>query len=167
MSKHEKSGSGPRPGGADDTETIEVQDSGQTLEGVLEEEERTALEESGARLRLAQKNFDELKDRHLRKLAEFENMRKRAERERSEYFRSALGGFLLDLFPISGVAEVGTSGPFDPNVHDAVATEPRSDVPKDTILDVLRKGYFLNDKLLRPALVKVAVPPEEKPRDVS
>jgi molecular chaperone GrpE len=203
MSKNEKGGRGPVPDAADDTGTIEVHDSGQTLEGVLEEEERTALEESGARLRLAQKNFDELKDRHLRKLAEFENMRKRAERERSEYFRSALGGFLLDLFPISdtfdralahasaealdtdfgqgvtmirrqlddlwkryGVAEVDTSVPFDPNVHDAVATEPRSDVPKDTILDVLRKGYFLNDKLLRPALVKVAVPmPEGKNED--
>ena len=98
--KSEKGGRGPGPEAPDDT-TIEVQDSGQTLEGVLEEEERTALEESGARLKLAQKNFDELKDRHLRKLAEFENMRKRAERERSEYFRTALGGFLLDLLPIS------------------------------------------------------------------
>ena len=95
MSKNEKDGRGPVPGAADDTGTIEVHDSGQTLEGVLEEEERTALEESGARLRLAQKNFDELKDRHLRKLAEFENMRKRADREKAEYFRSALGNFLL------------------------------------------------------------------------
>jgi molecular chaperone GrpE len=202
MSKNEKGGRGRSPDAADDTGTIEVHDSGQTLEGVLEEEERTALEESGARLRLAQKNFDELKDRHLRKLAEFENMRKRAERERSEYFRSALGAFLLDLFPITdtfdramahapaealetdfgqgvamirrqfddlwnkyGVVEVDTSGPFDPNVHEAVATEPRGDVPKDTILGVLQKGYFLNDKLLRPALVKVAVPPDEGNRE--
>ena len=78
MSKNEKGGRGPVPDAADDTGTIEVHDSGQTLEGVLEEEERTALEESGARLRLAQTNFDELKDRHLRKLAEFENMKKRA-----------------------------------------------------------------------------------------
>ncbi len=199
--KSEKGGRGPSPDAPDDT-TIEVHDSGQTLEGVLEEEERTALEESGARLKLAQKNYDELKDRHLRKLAEFENMRKRAERERGEYFRNALGGFLLDLLPISdtfdralahapaealatdfgqgvgmirrqlddlwkryGVVEVDTSSPFDPNVHDAVATEPRGDVPKDTILDVLRKGYFLNDKLLRPALVKVAVPEEGEGRE--
>jgi molecular chaperone DnaK len=65
---------------------------------------------------------------------------------------------LDDLWKKYGVVEVDTSGLFDPNVHDAVATEPRSDVPKDTILDVLRKGYFLNEKLLRPALVKVAVP---------
>src|SRR5258706_696461 len=200
-SKNEKGGRGPSPE-ARDGPAIEVQDSGQTLEGVLEEEERTALEESGARLKLAQKNFDELKDRHLRKLAEFENMRKRAERERGEYFRNALGGFLLDLLPISdtfdralahapeealttdfgqgvgmirrqlndpwkryGVVEVDTSGPFDPHVHDAVATEPPSDQAKDTILDVLRKGYFLNDKLLRPALVKVAVPDEGEGRE--
>ena len=101
-----------------------------------------------------------MKDRHLRKLAEFENMRKRAEREKNEYFRHALANFLLDLFPISdgfdralahaseadleddfgqgvamirrqldellkkyGVSEVDTSGAFDPNVHEAVATE--------------------------------------------
>jgi molecular chaperone GrpE len=136
-----------------------------------------------------------LKDRHLRKLAEFENMRKRAEREKNEYFRHALANFLLDLFPISdsfdralahaseedgqsdfgqgvsmirrqldelfrkyGVSEVDTSGFFDPNVHEAVATEPTDDVAKDAIVDVLRKGYYLNEKLVRPALVKVAVP---------
>jgi molecular chaperone GrpE len=198
VSRKEDGGPDPR-GNAD--ETIELRDSGQTLKGVLEEEERSALEETGDRLKLIQKNFEELKDRHLRKLAEFENMKKRGERERAEYFRSALGSFLLDLFPISdtfdralahatpeelqtdfgqgvamirrqlddlwkkyGVAEVDTSGLFDPNVHDAVATEPRGDVPKDTILDVPRRGYYLNDKLLRPALVKVAVPEDENPR---
>ena len=194
MSRKEGSGRDPRAD-ADDTGTIELQDSGQTLEAVLEEEERSAIAAAGEKLRSVQKDLEELKDRHLRKLAEFENMRKRAEREKGEYFRSALGNFLLDLFPISdsfdralshapddalqtdfgqgvamirrqfdelfkkyGVAEVDTSGPFDPNVHEAVATESAPGVPKDKILEVLRKGYLLNDKLLRPALVKVAVP---------
>jgi molecular chaperone GrpE len=143
--------------------------------------------------------LEELKDRHLRKLADFENMRKRAEREKAEYFRHALSNFLVDLFPIAdgfdralthaseeslgsdfgqgvamirrqvddlwkkyGVSEVDTSGTFDPNLHEAVSTEPRDDIPKDTILEVLRKGYLLNDKLLRPALVKVAVHPPKK-----
>jgi molecular chaperone GrpE len=55
---------------------------------------------------------------------------------------------------------VDTSGPFDPNLHEAVATEPTPGVAKDTILEVLRKGYLLNDKLVRAALVKVAVPKE-------
>ncbi len=194
MSRKEGSGRGPRAED-DDTSTIEVQDPGQTLEAVLEEEEQSAIAKAGEKLRSVQKDLEDLKDRHLRKLAEFENMRKRAEREKGEYFRSALGNFLIDLFPISdsfdralahapadalqtdfgqgvamirrqfnelfkkyGVAEVDTSAPFDPNVHEAVATEPAPGVPKDTILEVLRRGYFLNDKLLRPALVKVAIP---------
>jgi molecular chaperone GrpE len=197
MKRKEEGGRGPRQE-ADDTGTIEVQDSGQTLEAVLEEEEQSAIAAAGDKLRSVQKELEELKDRHLRKLAEFENMRKRAEREKGEYFRSALGNFLLDLFPISdsfdralahapaealqtdfgqgvamiwrqfdelfrkyGVTEVDTSGPFDPNLHEAVATEPTPGVPKDAILEVLRKGYLLNDKLLRAALVKVAIPVRE------
>ena len=189
----------PLPGAAADPETIEVNDPEATLEAVLEEEERSAIASAEEKLRSAQKDLNDLKDRHLRKLAEFENMRKRAEREKTEYFRFALRNFLLDLFPVSdsfdralahasaealetdlgqGVAmirrqidelwrkydvfEVDTSGTFDPNVHEAVATEATDEVPKDTILEVLRRGYFLNDKLLRPALVKVAVPKDSE-----
>ena len=189
-----------RKGPAADDGTVEVEDDGQTLEAVLEEEEQSAIAAAEERLKAVQQNLEELKDRHLRKLAEFDNMRKRAEREKNEYFRHALGNFLVDLFPITdsfdralahaskqdlegdlgqgvamirrqfdelwrkyGVAEVDTTGPFDPNVHEAVATEETSDVPKDTIVEVLRRGYFLNDKLLRPALVKVAVPPDDQP----
>jgi len=192
-------GKDPRRGrAAPDDGTVEVEDSGQTLEAVLEEEERSAIAAAEEKLRAVQQNLEELKDRHLRKLAEFDNMRKRAEREKNEYFRHALANFLVDLFPITdsfdralahaskedvegdlgqgvamirrqfdelwkkyGVAEVDTSGLFDPNVHEAVATESTDDVPKDTIVEVLRRGYYLNDKLLRPALVKVAVPPDD------
>ena len=198
MTRKNEGGHGRSPD-ADDTGTIEVRDPGQTLEAVLEEEENSAIAAAEEKLKSAQSALEELKDRHLRKLAEFEYMRKRAEREKSEYFRSALGDFLLDLFPISdsferavahaspqelqtdfgqgvalirrqfdelwkkhGVVEVDTSGLFDPNVHEAVATEPAAGVPKDTILEVLRTGYLLNGKLLRPALVKVAVRPEEE-----
>ena len=181
-----------------DDGTVEVEDDGQTLEAVLEEEERSAIAAAEEKLKAVQQNLEELKDRHLRKLAEFDNMRKRAEREKNEYFRHALGNFLVDLFPITdsfdralahaskddlegdlgqgvamirrqfdelwrkyGVTEVDTSGLFDPNVHEAVATEATSEVPKDTIVEVLRRGYFLNEKLLRPALVKVAVPADD------
>jgi len=186
-------------GRAEDPGTLEVEDSGQSLEAVLEEEEQSAIAAAEEKLKAAQQKLEELKDRHLRKLAEFENVKKRAEREKNEYFRHALANFLLDLFPVSdgfdralshaseesresdlgqgvamirkqldelwkkyGVTEVDTSGFFDPNVHEAVATEATDDVPKDAILDVLRKGYFLKDKLLRPALVKVAVPATER-----
>ena len=49
--------------------------------------------------------------------------------------------------------------PFDPNVHEAVAREETATVPPGTVLAVFQKGYFLNDRLLRPAMVKVSALP--------
>jgi molecular chaperone GrpE len=179
---------------ARDPDRIEVEDPGETLEAALAEEEKSAIEATEGKLRSVTSDLEELKDRHRRKLAEFENMRKRTEREKNDYHRIALGRVIADFLPISddferalahaspdevasdfgqgvgliqrklgdlwkkyGLEEVDTTGQFDPNVHEAVATEAREDLPKDTILGVLRKGYSLNDKLIRPALVKVSV----------
>jgi molecular chaperone GrpE len=180
---------------ATDPDRIELEDSGDSLQAALAEEERSATAAAEEKLQTVMGDLEELKDRHRRKLAEFENMRKRTEREKGEYLRVALGKFIGDFLTISddfdralahatpeetatdfgqgvgliqrklaelwkkyGLEEVDTSGSFDPNVHEAVATEPSRDLPKDTILEVLRKGYKLNDKLIRPALVKVTVP---------
>jgi molecular chaperone GrpE len=177
-----------------DPDRLDLEDSGETLEGALAEEERSAIAAAEEKLQSVMNDLEDLKDRHRRKLAEFENMRKRTEREKNDFLRSALGRFVGDFLTISddfdralahatpeevssdfgqgvsliqrkleelwkkyGLVEVDTSGPFDPNVHEAVATEPSDELPKDTILDVLRKGYLLNDKLIRPALVKVSV----------
>jgi molecular chaperone GrpE len=179
---------------ARDPDRIEVEDSGESLEAALAEEERSAIQAAEEKLHSVVRDLEDLKDRHRRKLAEFENMRKRTEREKGEYLRVALGKFVGDFLSISddfdralahatpeelsadfgqgvsliqrklsdlwrkwGLVEVDTSGTFDPNVHEAVATEVSDDLPKDTIVDVLRKGYLLNDKLIRPALVKVTV----------
>ncbi len=181
-----------------DPDRIEVEDPGQTLEDALAEEEHSAIRSAETKLRSVMSDLEDLRNRHARKLAEFDNMRKRTEREKADYFRSALANFLRDLLPVVdgfesalahapaealrtdfgqgvvlihrqisdlwkryGLTEVDTSGPFDPNVHEAVATEPATDLPKDTILEVLRKGYVLHDRLLRPAWVKVAVRPDE------
>jgi molecular chaperone GrpE len=46
---------------------------------------------------------------------------------------------------------------FDPNIHEAVIREEDPSVPNHTVTAILQKGYFLHDRLLRPALVKVAV----------
>src|SRR4029077_7208479 len=130
----------------------------------------------------------------LRKLAEFENHKKRSERERQEYFKIALAGFVNDFLPILdnferaleparpedlqsafgegiviirkqlhelwkryGLIPIDTSGAFDPNLHEAVTTEETDRVPPNTILEEMQKGYFLNDRLIRPSFVKVAV----------
>jgi molecular chaperone GrpE len=53
--------------------------------------------------------------------------------------------------------EISAQGrPFDPNLHHAVVSEDRTDVPDQTVLEEFQKGYKLGDKTLRPSLVKVA-----------
>lgn len=185
----------PEEGLEDDR--ILVEDTGESLDAALEEEEQSAVAAAEEKARSLQRELAELKDRHLRKLAEFENVRKRNERERGESRRNALAdvareflpvldsferalahatsddlagdfgqGVLLierqlsDLWQRQGLKEVPTTGTFDPNRHEAVSTEP-SDAPPNSILEVLRKGYTLGDRLIRPALVKVAVRPEK------
>jgi molecular chaperone GrpE len=125
-------------------------------------------------------------------MADYENFRKRAEREKQDFFRYALAGTMKDLLPVldnferalehseedddfhkgvsliykqlaeslqkAGLRAITESNVrFDPNIHEAVVREENSSVPSHTVVDVLQKGYFLNDRLLRPALVKVAV----------
>jgi molecular chaperone GrpE len=55
-------------------------------------------------------------------------------------------------------AEAGR--PFDPREHEAIVTVPGSGRPEGEIVDVLRRGYKLRDRVLRPALVAVAAAPE-------
>jgi molecular chaperone GrpE len=133
-----------------------------------------------------------LKDRYMRTLADFENYRKRADREKTEFFKYALGEVLRDLIPVldnfdralehagegddfhkgvaliykqmwdvlkrHGLRPIEQSGvPFDPKIHEAVVREENPSVPSHTVVAILQKGYFLHDRLLRPAMVKVAV----------
>ena len=86
---------------AKDPDRIEVEDSGESLEAALAEEERSAIEAAEEKLKSAMTDLEELRDRHHRKLAEFENMRRRTEREKAEYLRVALGKFVGDFLAIS------------------------------------------------------------------
>lgn len=61
-----------------------------------------------------------------------------------------------DFLANQGVKEVPVDGVFDPNLHEAVAQEARDGVPEGTILRVVRRGFTLRDRLLRPATVVVA-----------
>ena len=137
----------------------------------------------------------DLRDRLTRTLADFDNFRKRAERDRQEQKRYALFDPLRDFLTVAdnldlalsaqgpaedlkrgvemihrqmiellrrfGVTEVSAVGqPFDPTVHEAVAREESAEVKSPTVAAELRRGYKLHDRLLRPAMVKVAVPAE-------
>jgi molecular chaperone GrpE len=57
----------------------------------------------------------------------------------------------MGLQPVASVGQ-----PFDPHVHEAVSTEQTEDYEPDTVIQELVRGYRLGDKLLRPAVVKVA-----------
>ena len=150
---------------------------------------------AAAELRKLQEERDGLYDRLLRKQAEFENYKKRAERERSEYIqfasadlmrellnaldsfdlairnaskdpshRSMLEGFNLiykqfqDTMTRFGLKTIEAKGQtFDPNIHQAVSTTPTDEVEENIVVDEFRKGYMLNGRLLRPAMVSVSV----------
>jgi molecular chaperone GrpE len=61
------------------------------------------------------------------------------------------------LLTSEGVREIETVGtPFDPNVHDAIAYSTREDAPENTVTTEIRKGYLLNNKVLRPSLVEIS-----------
>ncbi|MBA3490070.1 MAG: nucleotide exchange factor GrpE, partial [Longispora sp.] len=64
----------------------------------------------------------------------------------------------LSKFGLSPFGEKGD--PFDPKLHEAVAHMTSDDVVEATCIDVMRRGYLLGDRLLRPAMVAVADPSE-------
>ncbi|MFL6525403.1 MAG: nucleotide exchange factor GrpE [Nitrososphaera sp.] len=61
------------------------------------------------------------------------------------------------LLASEGVREIEAIGtPFDPNVHDAIAYSARDDLAENTVTAEIRKGYMLNDRVLRPSLVEIS-----------
>lgn len=70
---------------------------------------------------------------------------------------------LGDVMQKFGVAPVEPMGePFDPNLHQALSIQPRDDVPANTVVVVVQKGYTLNGRLVRPAMVMVSRPSEAR-----
>ncbi len=201
----------PGSNGEDDDSYL-IEDTGETVED-LEQEMKIAAQEAADSTATRRAKAEEapapaesretaasgdLRDRYLRTLADFENFRKRSEREKSDYFKYALAGFLRELLPVLdnfdralehaeggddfhkgvlliykqlfgflqkyGLKPIDESRvPFDPRYHEAVVREEDPSVPSHTVVAVLQKGYFLHDRVLRPAMVKVAVGgPEEQ-----
>lgn len=181
---------------ATDDDAYVIEDTGESVADIEHEMEIAAQEAVEGRTSPAPQAED-FRDRYVRTLADFENFRKRSEREKSDFQRYALGSVIRDLLPVldnfdralehaeegdefhkgvsliykqlfdvlqrHGLKPITESGVrFDPNFHDAVVREEDPSVPSHTVTAILQKGYFLHDRLLRPAMVKVAVGgPEE------
>ena len=152
-----------------------------------------------AELKRVEGEVADLKDRLARRQADFENYRKRVERERSETYERVVAEIAAKLLPVldnlkraldteasmeagesdefrhflsgvdlifkqlSGVIEALGVKPvmsvgerFDPHIHEAVVSEPTDDYEPDTVIEEIIRGYRMGDKLIRPALVKVA-----------
>jgi molecular chaperone GrpE len=137
---------------------------------------------------------EQLRDRLLRTTAEFDNYRKRVDRDRKDMTDRAAEAILTEILPIiddleralaaedtgegadayrrgvelihkqlldlltrRGVTPIDTAGAmFDPHLHQAVSSEPSADHGEGEIIEEFRRGYRLGDRLLRPAMVKVA-----------
>lgn len=138
------------------------------------------------------KERDNLHDRLLRQAAEFDNYRKRVDRERRDSAQMAAIDFVQELLPViddferalqtaapgaesyrqgleiihralmemlrkRGVTPIDAVGStFDPQIHQAVAYEEAPDRRDGDVMEQFTRGYRLGDKLVRPAMVKVA-----------
>ena len=139
---------------------------------------------------------DQLLDRLARLQAEFENARKRVEREKAENREIVTGSVVEQFLPVldnfelalkakgsaeqlrsgvslivkqmeeiltkmqvSAVATVGEA--FDPRVHEALGAVDREDIPDQHVAEEIRRGYKLRERLIRPALVRVAHNPKQ------
>ena len=70
---------------------------------------------------------------------------------------------ILKVFEKFHVTPIDAKGqPFDPAFHEAVMQEETDDFPKNTVVNELQRGYMIHDRLLRPAMVVVAKPKENK-----
>jgi molecular chaperone GrpE len=141
-----------------------------------------------------QQQLDERTADLQRLKAEFDNYRKRVERDRVAMAEQAVGAVLVGLLPVLddlerarhhgelegafksvadalestverlGLQKVGAAGdPFDPTMHEAATHSYADDVSVATCVEVLRPGYRLGERLLRPAMVAVAEPTEALP----
>jgi molecular chaperone GrpE len=153
--------------------------------GTTAEDELAALAQE---LEATRRERDEYLDALRRLKAEFENSRKRQERERARILETASERLVVELLPIldnldraleaegdihegvrairdqlvgalgeEGLLPVASDGqPFDPNVHEAVMSQPSDEFDDGTILQTFQRGYLLNGKPIRAAKVVVA-----------
>lgn len=192
-------------------ENIQPTDAVQSDESVLESPETASSDEaienlpensqqneevgdSQAQLLDKTDEIEAVNDKYLRLAAEFENYKRRVQRDQSDTIRFANEKLLRDMLPTldnleraiqsgrnqdnvdgllegidltskhfletlqkMGVTQVSSVGEvFDPAKHQAVGQVESSSVPENAIVEEYQKGYFLHDRILRPAMVTVA-----------
>jgi molecular chaperone GrpE len=195
----DKPGTGDAAAETDDIEILYLgPDTGDAEEAPEQGLAPVAQPEAEGEIQRLKAEVEQYRDLYLRKLADFDNFRKRLERDREEMRRTAGEGFLRDLVPVldnferalmtaedadpaafrlgvtmisrqlwdalhrQGTERLDPQGqPFEPLYHEAVQRVEGSDREPGTVVSVLAKGYLFGGRLVRPALVAVAVPPPD------
>ena len=167
-------------------------------ESNAEEGQEISLEEFNE-LKAKAAKADENWDKYVRAVADLDNFRKRATRERTDAVKYANEGLIEKLLPVvdnfeaalaaasspqggnvdslrtgiqmihtqlksfladAGVEEIdAVNQVFDPNLHEAVSQQATDEAPEGQVVQQMRKGYRLKDRLIRPAMVVVAKKP--------
>jgi molecular chaperone GrpE len=165
-------------------------------EGALQPEESQVAAEESAQLKKLSADLDDLRQTLLRRQADFDNYRKRIEKERAEDNKRATARVVESLIPIVdgfehalaahkddeyagyrkgfeliykqlldnlgklGVERVEPLGlPFDPHIHQAMDRTETAEHADGSILEVFAPAYIYHGRVLRPAMVRVAVHP--------
>jgi molecular chaperone GrpE len=166
-----------------------------------QEKEEESIESLKNNLEKLKIEKDELYKKFLRAMADIDNLRKRTEKEKREFYNVILSEILLSMLPIMDdferalsnqteqneafrkgieliyknfkdtlskfglkpIEAVGTE--FNPFYHEAIFKIDSEEVDRPIVIEEFQKGYLLNDKLLRPSLVRVAVPVEKEQKE--
>jgi molecular chaperone GrpE len=164
-------------------------ETGEIPEGL--EQPEADLDALNKQLEEADSRAAEYKDSWLRVQAEFQNYKKRIERDNETLYASMKGDIIKKVLPVlddleralqnrpvddawaggielivrklqttlesEGVTRIQAEGEvFDPNIHEAISHEPADQVKSGCVIAVVQNGYMLGERLIRPALVRVA-----------
>lgn len=181
----------------DNIENVDVKESEEQIEEVLEDAVEEAVEveaEEVDELTQLKEQLEEKNDQFVRLNAEFQNYKRRVEKEKADIFKygsekivtdllmvidnfdrasdsfeeneqtkSIIHGIemiqnnFIDILKKHGVEEIeALDRPFDHDFHHAVMSEDSEDHDEETVVEVFQKGYTLNQKVIRPAMVKVS-----------
>ena len=157
----------------------------------VEEQVSAEIEALKKQLEEAESKVSEYKDSWMRSQAEFQNYRKRIERDNDVLRSNMKGDIVKKILPVlddleralqnrsaeeswangielivrkfqsvlegEGIKKIEAEGAeFDPNFHEAISNEPNDEVESGHVIAVVQNGYMLGERVIRPALVRVA-----------
>jgi molecular chaperone GrpE len=171
----------------------EIKENQPTDESMPEEQNQESAEREALinQLKEAEAKIIEYKDGWARSQADFQNFKKRMERDNELMYANMKGDIIKKVLPAlddleralqnrpaddawangieliarkmqtmldnEGVTRIEAKGAaFDPNFHEAISHEPSDEVESGFVIDVVQNGYMLGERVIRPALVRVA-----------